>query len=338
MSIRRSRTPYDQDILPDFTRAASAELQVGSDDDDEAIRGKLAERKRRKARAQEEARLAEEARLEAERQEQARLEEERARAEAEAQRIEAARKAEEARKEAESRRADALVGSSTGARPNVEVMSPRCLRCAWTNMPCLRSTDSKKKRMACNRCNELKERCRWPVEGEAGPGVGPAGDKGKGKADVTSPRAGEKKKRSRRPSAKVLEGAGDEDEDVGEGPSTSKKTGDEVEAGPVTGDQMEHLIKAVECVADNMAGLTTAQREVSRNFYRFARSYETYVEERFEFLVPDVPSDRDTTDEEDREVEGLDDELEGLREEEEESRSRSESGDQAGAGSAGSQV
>ncbi|KIN93094.1 hypothetical protein M404DRAFT_36406, partial [Pisolithus tinctorius Marx 270] len=300
MSIRRSRTPYDQELPLDLTRATSEELRVGSDDDDEAIRGKLAERKRRKAKAQEEARLAEEARLEAERQEQARLEEERARAEAEAeaQRLEAARKAEEARKEAESRRADALVGSSAGTGPNVEVMSPRCLRCARTNMPCLRSTDSKKKRMACNRCNELKERCRWPVEGEAG--AGPVGDKGKRKADVTSPRAGEKKKRSRRPSAKVTEGAGDEEDDVEEGPST-KKTGAETGTGPVTGDQMERLIKAVERVADNMAGLATAQKEVSRNFYRFARSYETYVEERFEFLAPEVPSDRDTTDEEDRE-------------------------------------
>ncbi|KIO03827.1 hypothetical protein M404DRAFT_26800 [Pisolithus tinctorius Marx 270] len=328
MSIHWSRTPYDQDILPNLTRATSAELQVGSNDDDEAIRGKLAEHKRRKAKAQEEAWLAEAARLEAERQEQAQLEEERARAEAEAQRIEAARKAEEARKEAESWQADALVGSSTGAGPNVEVMSPHCLRCARTNTPCLRSTDGKKKRMACNRCNELKEHCRWPVEGEAGAGL--AGDKRK--ADVTSPRVGEKKKRSQHPSAKVTEGAGDEEDDVEEGPST-KKTG----AGPVTGDQMERLIKAVD-MADNMAGLATVQKEVSRNFYRFAQSYETYVEERFEFLVPEVPSDRDTTDEEDREVEGLDDELEGLREEEEESRFRSESGDQAGASSTGSQV
>ncbi|KIO13854.1 hypothetical protein M404DRAFT_18114 [Pisolithus tinctorius Marx 270] len=335
MSIRRSRTPYDQELPLDLTRATSEELRVGSDDDDEAIRGKLAEHKRRKAKAQEEARLAEEAWLEVERQEQARLEEERACAEAEAQRLEAARKAEEARKEAESRRADALVGSSTGAGPNVEVMSPRCLRCARTNTPCLRSTDSKKKRMACNRCNELKECCQWPVKGEAGAVL--AGDKGKRKADVTSPRAGEKKKRSWCPSAKVTEGAGDEEDNVEEGPST-QKTGAETGAGPVTGDQMERLIKAVERVADNMASLATGQKEVSRNFYRFARSYETYMEERFEFLAPDVPSDRNTTDEEDKDVEGLDDELEGLREEEDESRSRSESGDQAGASSAGSQV
>ncbi|KIN96378.1 hypothetical protein M404DRAFT_33357 [Pisolithus tinctorius Marx 270] len=331
MSICWSRTPYDQDILPNLTQATSAELQVGSDNDNEAIWGKLAKCKRRKARAQEEAQL------EAERQEQARLEEERARGEAEAQRIEAVHKAEEARKEAESQRADALVGSSARAGSNVEVMNPHCLCCAWTNTPCLCSTDSKKRCLACNRCNELKEHCWWPVEGETGSGVGLAGDKGKRKADVTFPHAGEKKKRSRRPSAKVLEGAGDED-DVGEGPSTLKKTGDEVEAGPVTSDQMEHLIKAVECIADNMAGLVMAQREVSQNFYRFARSYETYIKEHFEFLVPDMPSDQDTTDEEDRDIEGLNDELEGLRDEEEESQSQSESGDQAGAGSAGSQV
>ncbi|KIN95939.1 hypothetical protein M404DRAFT_33744 [Pisolithus tinctorius Marx 270] len=321
MSIHQSRMPYDQELLPDLTQAMSKELQVGSDNNDEAIRGKLAECKRRKAKAQEEAWLAEETQLEAERQEQAWLEEERARAEAEAQRIEATRKAEEARKEAESWRADALVGSSTRASSNIEVMNP--------------CTDSKKKRMACNQCNELKERCWWPVEGEAG--VGPAGDKGKRKADMTSPCAGEKKKRSRQPSAKVLEGAGDKDEDMGKGPLT-KKVGEETGVGPVTSDQMERLIKAVECVADNVVGLTVAQQEVSRNFYRFAQSYETYVEEHFEFLALDIPSDWDTTDEEDRDVEGLDDELEGLREEEEESRSQPESGDQAGASSAGSQT
>ncbi|KIN99753.1 hypothetical protein M404DRAFT_30215 [Pisolithus tinctorius Marx 270] len=331
MSIRRSRTPYDQELLPDLTWATSEELRVGSDDDDEAIRGKLAERKRCKAKAQEEARL------EAERQEQAWLEEERAHAEAEAQRVEAACKAEEARKVEESRRADALVGSSAGAGSNVEVMDPHCLRCTWTNMTCLCSTDSKKRRLACNWCNELKEHCRWPVEGETSQGTGLGADKGKRKADVMSPHTGEKKKRSRHPSAKVLEGAGDEEDDVEEGPST-KKTGAEAGASPVTGDQMERLIKAVERVADNVVGLTVAQREVSRNFYWFARSYETYVEEHFEFLAPDVPSDRDTTDEEDRDAEGLDEELAGLREEEEESRSRSESGDQAGAGPAGSQV
>ncbi|KIO05852.1 hypothetical protein M404DRAFT_25132 [Pisolithus tinctorius Marx 270] len=285
MSICWSRTPYDQDILPDLTRVTSAELQVGSDNDDEAIQGKLAEHKRRKARAQEEAWL------EAERQEQAWLEEERAHAEAEVQRIEAACKAEEARKEAESWWADA-----------------GCLRCAWTNMPCLRSTDSKKRRMACNQCNELKEHCQWPVEGETSPGASSAGDKGKRKADV-------------------IKGAGDKEDDVEEGPSM-KKTSAETRTSPVTGDQMECLIKVVEHMADNMAGLATAQKEL----------YETYIKECFEFLAPEVTSDQDTTDEEDWDAEGLDEELVGLREEEEESWSQSESSDQAGAGSTGSQV
>ncbi|KIO04277.1 hypothetical protein M404DRAFT_26469 [Pisolithus tinctorius Marx 270] len=130
-----------------------------------------------------------------------------------------------------------------------------------------------------------------------------------GNAD-SSHHAGEKKKRLRRPSAKVLEGTGDKDEDVGKGPST-KKAGEETGTSPVTGDQMECLIKVVEHMADNMASLAT-----------FTWSYETYVKERFEFLALEVPSDWDTTDEEDREVEGLDDELEGLREEEEESQCR----------------
>ncbi|KIO13197.1 hypothetical protein M404DRAFT_18685 [Pisolithus tinctorius Marx 270] len=283
----------------------------------------LAEHKRCKAKVQEEAWLAEEAQLEAKRQEQAQLKEERACTEAEVQRIEAAHKAEEARKVAESQWADALVGSSTRARSNVEVMNPHCLHCAQTNMTCLCNTDSKKKCLVCNQCNKLKECCQWPVEGETGLGVGPAMDKGKRKANVTSPHAGEKKKRSRWPSAKVLKGTGDEEEDVGEGP-LMKKTSEEPRASPVTSDQMECLIRAVECVADNMVSLAVAQREASRNFYQFAWSYETYVKEHFKFLAPDMPSDQDTTDEEDRGVKGLNKELAGLREEEEESWSQSE--------------
>ncbi|KIO07307.1 hypothetical protein M404DRAFT_23796 [Pisolithus tinctorius Marx 270] len=112
MSICWSRTPYDQDLLPNLTQAMSEELQVGSDNNNQAIWGKLAEHKRCKAKVQEEAWL------EAERQEQAWLKEERVHTEAEVQREEAMCKAEEARK------ADALVGSSTRARSNVEVMNP----------------------------------------------------------------------------------------------------------------------------------------------------------------------------------------------------------------------
>ncbi|KIN96545.1 hypothetical protein M404DRAFT_33148 [Pisolithus tinctorius Marx 270] len=303
MSIHWSRMPYDQKLLPNLTQATSEELQVGSDNDDKAIRGKLAECKRCKVKAQEEAQLAEEAWLEGERQEQAWLKEE--------------------RKAEVSQWADALVGSLTGARSNVEVMNPCCLHCTWTNTTCLHNTNGKKKCLACNQCNKLKEHCWWLVEGEAGSGVRLAGDKGKRKANW--------------PSAKVLKGAGDEDEDVGKGPSM-KKAGEETGAGPITSDQMECLIKVVEHVADNMVGLTVAQQEVSRNFYRFARSYEMYIEEHFEFLVPDMPSDRDTTNEDDWDAKGLNEELDGLREEEEESQSWSESGDQAGAGSTGSQV
>ncbi|KIO14019.1 hypothetical protein M404DRAFT_18270 [Pisolithus tinctorius Marx 270] len=257
MSTHQSRTPYDQDLLPDLTQVMSEELQ------------------RHKGKAQEEAQL------EAERQEQAQLEEERACAEAEAQKVEAACKAEEAWKAAESQWADALVGSSTRAGSTVEVMNPHCLCCTQTNTTCLCNTDSKKKHLACNQCNELKECCQWLVEGETG-----------------------------------LGGASDEGEDMGEGPSM-KKTSGEVETGSITSMQMDCLIKAVKHVADNVTGLAVAQKEALRNFYWFTWSYETYVKEHLEFLVPDVPSDWDTTDEEDRDVEGLNEELEGLRREEE---------------------
>ncbi|KIO14026.1 hypothetical protein M404DRAFT_18284 [Pisolithus tinctorius Marx 270] len=349
MSICWSRTPYNQDPLPDLTQATSEELQLGSNDDKQAIWGKLAEHKRCKAKVQEEAQLTEEAWLEAERQEQAQLKEERVHAEAEAQRVEAVHKAEEARKAEESQQADALVGSSTGARSNIQVMNPWCLCCDQTNMVCICSTDSKKWHLACNQCNELKEHCWWLVEGETGQGAGLAVNKGKRKADMTSPHTGEKKKKKKKKKkksqkllTKVIEGANDEEVKMIAGrskkASTGKVTGEETRASSVTSDQMECLIKAVEHVTDNVAGLAVAQKEVSRNFYWFAWSYETYVEEHFKFLALDVPSDWDTTDKEDRDIVGLEEELEGLREEEEEGWSQSESGDWTGASSAGSQA
>ncbi|KIN99666.1 hypothetical protein M404DRAFT_30337 [Pisolithus tinctorius Marx 270] len=310
MSIHQSQTPYDQDLLPDLTWVTSVELQVGSNDDEQAIQGKLAECKRCKAKAQEEAQL------EAERQEQTQLEEEKVHAEA-------AHKAEEASRAEQSWWVDALVGASTGARSNIKVMNPWCLCCNWTNMVCVHSTDSKKWCLACNWWNELKEHCQWLVEGETSQWAGPAVDKGKRKANMTSPCAGEKKKRSQKLLTKVIEGANDKDIEVITGPSkkasAGRVTSEETGAGPVTSEQMECLIKVVEHVADNMVGLAVAQTEALRNFYQFSQSYETYVEEHFEFLAPDVPSDWDTTDEEDRDIEGLNEELEGLREEEEES-------------------
>ncbi|KIO05527.1 hypothetical protein M404DRAFT_25236 [Pisolithus tinctorius Marx 270] len=301
MSIHQSRTPYNQDLLPDLTQATSEELQVGSDDDDQAIQGKLAECKRHKAKAQEEAWLAG--------QEQAQLEEERAHAEAEVQRIEAAHRAEEARKAEESQWADALVGGSSRTGSDIEVMTPWCLCCNWTNMVCVCSTDSKKQWLACNWCNELKECCQWLIEGETSQGSGLAVGKGKRKANVTSLHAGEKKKRLQKPSTKVIEGAGDNKVEVLMGlskkASAGKVTSEETGASPVTGDQMECLIKVVKCVADNVASLAVAQKEASRNFYWFTQSYETYVEEHLEFLALDMPSDQDTTDKEDRDIEGL---------------------------------
>ncbi|KIO07387.1 hypothetical protein M404DRAFT_23876 [Pisolithus tinctorius Marx 270] len=320
MSIHQSRTPYDQDLLPDLTQVMSEELQVGNND--QAIWGKLAKCKRHKAKAQEEAWL------EAERQEQAWLEEEKAHAEA-------AHKAEEARKAEQSWQADALVGVSTGAGSNVE-MNPQCLCCTQMNTTCLCNTNGKKKHLACNQCNKPKEHCQWPVKGETSQGASSAVNKGKRKANMTSPHTGKKKKRLQKLLTKVIEGADNEEVEMIAGPL--KKAGTEVEAGLVTGAQMEHLIKAVKHVADNVASLAVVQKEVLRNIYQFAWSYETYVKEWFKFLVLDMPSDWDTTDEEDRNIEGLDEELEGLREEGEESWSWSESGDQTGASSAGSQV
>ncbi|KIN97377.1 hypothetical protein M404DRAFT_32355 [Pisolithus tinctorius Marx 270] len=129
---------------------------------------------------------------------------------------------------------------------------------------------------------------------------------------------------------------------TGAGEATSEEAG----ASSITGNQMEYLIKAVERITDNVASLAVAQKEVSRNFYQFAQSYETYVEEHFKFLVLDMPLDQceestflghDTTDEEDEDDEGLNKELEGLREEEE-GQSQSESGDQASASSERSQA
>ncbi|KIO03210.1 hypothetical protein M404DRAFT_27206 [Pisolithus tinctorius Marx 270] len=115
-------------------------------------------------------------------------------------------------------------------------------------------------------------------------GASQAIDKGKRKANVMFPHAGEKKKWSWQPSAKVLEGADNDKVEVltvltglSKKTSVGKVTSEESEAGPITGEQMECLIRAVEHVTNNMDSLAMAHKEVSRN-------NETYVEEHFKFL------------------------------------------------------
>ncbi|KIN99006.1 hypothetical protein M404DRAFT_30810 [Pisolithus tinctorius Marx 270] len=105
-------------------------------------------------------------------------------------------------------------------------------------------------------------------------GASQAIDKGKRKANVMSPHADNEK-------VEVLTG-------LSKKTSVGKVTSEESEAGPITGEQMECLIRAVEHVTNNMASQAMAQKEVSRNFYQFTQSYETYVKEHFKFLALDM--------------------------------------------------
>ncbi|KAI6144666.1 hypothetical protein BKA82DRAFT_4358453 [Pisolithus tinctorius] len=160
----------------DWTQVPDDEIRYDTDDEEEVMKAKSKERKRRKAAEQ--ARQEEQARLEAERVAREKAKAEKAEREAE----EKKRRAEE-EKEAERKcKAEADKGDEAGGEVKKVVMDPGCTRCTRANTVCKFLVDGNKKRVACIRCNLSKGKCRWPGDGkdaEAGPKAALKADKGK---------------------------------------------------------------------------------------------------------------------------------------------------------------
>jgi hypothetical protein len=80
---------------------------------------------------------------------------------------------------------------------------PKCARCARLDLVC-RVPPGLKKKMACSGCAKVKEKCEWPEAGATG--------SSKGKAGMTLPRGGEKKKQVRSLKARVEDEVDKDDE------------------------------------------------------------------------------------------------------------------------------
>ncbi|KIO01722.1 hypothetical protein M404DRAFT_28460 [Pisolithus tinctorius Marx 270] len=166
----------------DWTQVSDDAIWYDTDDEEETMRAKAKERKRRKAAEQ--AWRKEQARLEAKRAEREQVEAERATREAEEERAheeeEKCRAKEE--KEAErKRKAKADKGNEARGEVKKVVMDPGCTHCAWAQTICEFVIDGNKKHIACVQCNLSKGKCCWPGDGkdtEASPKAGRA-DKGK---------------------------------------------------------------------------------------------------------------------------------------------------------------
>ncbi|KIO05404.1 hypothetical protein M404DRAFT_25531 [Pisolithus tinctorius Marx 270] len=254
-------------VVIDWTQLPDDDIRYDTNNEEEVMKAKAKERKRRKAAEQ--AWREEQARLEAERAAREKAEAERIAQEAKEQRVreeEERRRAEE-EKEAE-RKCKAKANKGDEARGEVKkvVMDPSCTHCAQAQTVCEFIVDGNKKRVACVRCNLSKGKCRWPGDGkdaEAGPKI--KADKGKKrKADEETPEPGLSQKKRVKMSARPIEVL-----DL-----------DETEAGAARYSglegKLERLIKAAGLIANNLASLFELHETAVENSGCIADALESY--------------------------------------------------------------
>ncbi|KIO10209.1 hypothetical protein M404DRAFT_21878 [Pisolithus tinctorius Marx 270] len=285
-AIAPSEVIRTAEIVEDVKYGVSEDaIKYDTNEEEETMRAKAKERKRRKAAEQ--ARREEQARLEAERvvREQAeaeRAEREKAEAEKAAWEAEERRvREEEERWEAERRhKAETGKGDEAGGEVKKVVMDPGCTRCAQANIVCEFVVDSNKKRMACVCCNLSKGKCRWPGDGkdtEAGPKA--IGKGKKRKVDEENAEAGPSTQKRVKTSAKLTEVL-----DL-----------DEPEAGTVypsgLEEKLEQLIDTVGMIANNLAGLFKLQEAVVENSGCIADALESLLDKSYGFGMAVSPSD-----------------------------------------------
>ncbi|KIO08764.1 hypothetical protein M404DRAFT_22628 [Pisolithus tinctorius Marx 270] len=309
MSDSRPITVTDKNdkgrVVIDWTQVLDDAIRYDTDDEEEVMKAKSKERKRRKAAEQaqqeEQAQLEEQARLEAKRVEREwieakRAEREKAEAEKAAWEAEERRVCEEEERweaEAEASKSDEAGAGGASGEPGGEVkrvvMDPGCTCCTQAQVVCEFLVDGNKKRVACVRCNQSKGKCRWPgdrKDAEASPKATTKADKGKKqKADEELPEPGpSQKKWVKSKPTEVLEI--DEPEAGGSG---ERKAG----AGGFSGleDKLEQLIDIVGLIANNLAGLFKAHETVAKNSGRIANVLEAMLDKSYGFGMAVSPSD-----------------------------------------------
>ncbi|KIO13941.1 hypothetical protein M404DRAFT_18193 [Pisolithus tinctorius Marx 270] len=203
MSSTHQVSLHESNDPSSLQKATTPELQITSDDEEADIRAKMAKCKRRKAARVEAAQLEVE-RLERERLEAEQCERERMEAEQrEREQLEAERKEQE-QLETECQEQEARAQQKPGEpkdkawdKSTGAVGARSCKQCEKGQVQCTfsRAQQSKHKKRTCDWCTEMKVRCELPEGVE--PEVEETGVKsGKKRApeDVTSLRAGEKRK------------------------------------------------------------------------------------------------------------------------------------------------
>ncbi|KIO08881.1 hypothetical protein M404DRAFT_22695 [Pisolithus tinctorius Marx 270] len=257
----------------DWTQVSDNAIRYDTDDEEETMRAKAKERKRRKAAEQ--ARRKEQARLEAERAERERVEAERAAREAEEERAREEEEKRRAKEEKEAKRkckAEADKGDEAGGEVKKVVMDPSCTRCAWANTVCEFVVDGNKKRVA---------------YAEAGPKAGRT-DKGKKwKAEEENTEAGPSNQKRARTSARPTEVL-DLDEPEAGG-SVTKEAGVARYSG--LEDKLECLIEAMGLIANNLASLFELHETAGENSGRIADALESILDESYGFGMAVSPSD-----------------------------------------------
>ncbi|KIO12127.1 hypothetical protein M404DRAFT_19976 [Pisolithus tinctorius Marx 270] len=270
----------DEGRVVDWAQVPDDDIRYDTDEEEEVMRAKVKERKRRKAAEQ--ARREEQAPLEAERAERERIEAEKAEREAEEKRV---RKEEEKREAERKRKAEAGKSDEAGAGGASGEAGGEVKRV----VVCEFLVDGNKKRVACVRCNLSKGKCRWPGDRkdiEAGPKATTKADKGKKrKADKGSPEPGpSQKKRAKSKPTEVLEI--DEPEAGGSG---EREAGAERYSG--LENKLERLIKAAGLIANNLASLFELHETAVENSGRIANALELLLNESYSFSMAVSPSD-----------------------------------------------
>ena len=181
------------------------------------------------------------------------------------------------------------------------------MRCAKFGVQCIQDPE-KPKQCACKRCAGLKEKCEQ-AEVKTG-GSGSSVDKAKTKAVATSQRGGEKQKKVKKTVAVVVD---NEIQEVA-GPSKSGSRGSGNQAFL---DRMDRLVESMGELTREVRWMRQAQCSVARSNNRVGHTLEMFLEECHWFNGPhnklgtDPESGKEVDPEEiDREVEGLEQEME----------------------------
>ena len=150
-----------------------------------------------------------------------------------------------------------------------------CMRCARVGTECTREATGNPRRIACDECARMKEKCVWPEVALGSSGTG------KGKAVETSLRAGEKKKQQRKVTAKKA-AVDDDDDDIKlvEGPS---KAGPSKKAGPKPTGR-EGVEERLDRVVDALGDLTTVVRGLAANHVMLTQQTRTLANITFEYV------------------------------------------------------